>query len=133
MSKVFKKVAIATGVAALIGYLAGILTAPKSGKETREDIKKTAQKGLSEAEKQLKRALSELSDLIEEMKKRGSDLGDRASKELHELIAKGKSARDKAREALSATHEGDADDKDIKAVVSQVDDALKQLRAFMKK
>lgn len=31
--------AIGVGIGALIGVVAGVLTAPKSGKETREDIK----------------------------------------------------------------------------------------------
>ena len=50
------------------GYLAGILTAPKSGKETREDIKDTAVKTYSEAEKQLKKLHTELNDVLAEAK-----------------------------------------------------------------
>jgi gas vesicle protein len=131
MGKTLKKIAIVTGIAAAAGYLAGILTAPQSGKETREDIKQAAQKGFSEAEKQLKKTLAELSDMIDDIKKRSAGVSGRASKELDELVSKGKVARDKAREVLSAIHEGDVNDKDLKLAMSQATDALKHLRAYL--
>ena len=43
MAKTFKKFALGALFAAAIGYIAGILTAPKSGKETREDLKNAAE------------------------------------------------------------------------------------------
>lgn len=132
-TKAVKKIALLAGIAAGVGYLAGILTAPKSGKETRADIKHTAQKGVAEAEKQLKKTLAELSDLIDDVKKRGEDLGDRASKQLDELMAKGRTARNKAREVLSAIHEGDASDKDLQEAITQAAEALKHLRTYLQK
>ena len=54
MDKRVKKFAIGTVIAAAAGYVAGLLTAPKSGKETREDIKNTAVKTYKVAEKELK-------------------------------------------------------------------------------
>ncbi len=39
-----KKIAIGTAIGLAAGYVTGILTAPKSGKETRQDIKKIAPK-----------------------------------------------------------------------------------------
>lgn len=133
MGKSLKKFALFAGIAAAVGYLAGILTAPQSGKETREDIKDAAQKGISQAEKQLKKTLAELSDLIEDLKKQGEKLGDRARKEMDELVEKGKMARDKAREVLSAIHEGDADDEDLKDAVNQATEALDHLKAYLRK
>ena len=59
-----KKVALGTALVAGAGYLAGILTAPKSGKETRKDIANTAVKAKIETEKKLKQAHSEIRDLI---------------------------------------------------------------------
>jgi gas vesicle protein len=41
----FKRVAIGSGIAAAAGFVAGVLTAPKSGKETRADIKTATNKG----------------------------------------------------------------------------------------
>ena len=132
-SNTVKKVAIFAGIAAAVGYLAGILTAPQSGKETREDIKNTAQKGLSEAERQLKKVLAELNEHISELKKRGTEVGGQASKQFGELMEKGKVARDKAREVLSAMHEGDVSDKDLQAAITQGSEALKHLRTYLQK
>lgn len=133
MGKTLKKLAVATGIAALAGYLAGVLTAPKSGKETRADIKHAAQTGMSEAEKQLKNVVSELGQLIDEAKQRGVRLGDKANAELEGIAAKAKAAREKAREVLSAIHEGDAADKDLNEAVNEATSAIKHLRTYLKK
>ena len=50
-----KKVAVGAAVGLVAGFLAGILTAPKPGKETRKDIKRSATKIYSTAEKKLKK------------------------------------------------------------------------------
>lgn len=57
MSKAFN-----TLIAAAAGFAAGILLAPKSGKETREDIKAKALDAKGEAEKQADRAVDVLKD-----------------------------------------------------------------------
>jgi gas vesicle protein len=133
MGRMLKKVIMLTGLAALAGYLAGILTAPKSGRETREDLKSAGLRGMSEAEKQLKKVSSELSDAVDEVKVRSAALGDKAGKELEHLAEKAKVARNKAREVLSAIHEGDAEDKDLKEAVARANEALNHIRAYLKK
>ena len=65
MSKRSRNFALGTAVAAAVGYLAGVLSAPKSGKETRKDIARTASKARIEGEKQLKNLHSELNILLE--------------------------------------------------------------------
>ena len=52
---VVKKLAIGAAISAVLGYIAGILTAPKSGKETRDDIKSKAHETYAAAEKELKK------------------------------------------------------------------------------
>jgi gas vesicle protein len=133
MGKTLKKLIVAAGLAALAGYLTGLLTAPKSGKDTREDIKKAAKSGVTEAEKQLKHLVAELGGLLDEAKKRGNGLSDQARKELEELSDKAHLAREKAREVISAVHEGDAADTDLKAAVVQAQSALNHLRDYLKK
>lgn len=133
MGKVLKKLAVAVGLAAALGYVAGLLTAPKSGKETRADIKNAAVSGKDEAEKQLKKLVSELGDMVNEAKSRGAELGDKANKELNSLVEQAKTAREKAREVVSAIHDGDADDEDLKLAVSQGTTALRHLRDYLKK
>lgn len=128
-----KRLAVGAAVAGAAGYLAGLLTAPKSGKETREDIKKAANQGLSEAEKQLKGLHTDLAKTVEEAKVRGSDMSGKAQKELNGLVDKAKDAKEKVREVLSAVHEGDASDKDLKKAVADAKHALVHLKDYLKK
>ncbi|HEX7368390.1 MAG TPA: YtxH domain-containing protein [Candidatus Saccharimonadales bacterium] len=128
-----KKFAIGAGLAALAGYLAGILTAPKSGKETREDIKDTTKKSLSEAEKQLKKLHTELGGLIDQAKDTGGELSEKTRERLDDLLEKARDSKEKARELLSALHEGEADDKDLDRAISEATKAIDHLRSYLSK
>lgn len=128
-----KNLAIGAAVAAAVGYVAGILTAPKSGKETRKDIKDAAVKTKTEAEKNLKKLHSEISDLIEEAQKKAKSLKDKAQKDIHEAIEHAQAAKDKAREVLSVLHEGDTDDKDLQKAVDEVKKAKEHLKKYLSK
>src|ERR1700677_3432101 len=117
-NKRLKKIAIGSGVvAAAAGYVAGVLTAPKSGKETRGDIKAAAKQGRAEAEKELKRLQTELEKVMKEAKVRGGKLNTKAQKELKQLVEKAKNSKEKTREVISAVHKGDADDQDLKRAI----------------
>lgn len=129
----FKRVAVGSAIAAAAGYVAGVLTAPKSGKQTRKDIKQATNKGLVEAEKELKKLHTELAKVIDEAKVKGDRLGGKAQKEFGGLVQKAKDTKEKAREMLSAIHEGDAEDKDLKKAVKDATDALDHLRDYLKK
>jgi gas vesicle protein len=133
MGKAVKRLAVAAGLAAAVGYVAGLLTAPKSGKETREDLKNAAKTGLDQAERQLKNISMELADLVEEGKQRGADMSDKARKQLDELVAQARAAREKAREVVAAVHQGDAEDDDLRIAVNQANSALGHLRDYLKK
>ena len=133
MDKRTKKFAIGAVVAAAAGYVAGILTAPKSGKETREDIKDTAVKTYNAAEKELKVLHTELSKLMDEAGKKAGELKGSAEKGLHKAVEGAKVAKEKARELLSAVHEGDADDKDLDNAVKEAKKAAEHLKSFLKK
>lgn len=132
MGKV-KKVAVGAAVAGAAGYLAGLLTAPKSGRETREDLKNAGRKGVSEAEKQLKSLHTDLAKTVDEAKDKGSKLSGKAQKELTGLVDKAKDTKEKVREVLSAVHEGDATDKDLKKAVADAKHALAHLKEYLKK
>lgn len=132
-SSTVKKFAIGAFIAALAGYLTGILTAPKSGKETRQDIKDTAQRTVAEAEKQLKRAHTELNDLLDQAKQKTADLKAGASKEIDQMLDNAKDAKEKLREVLSAVHEGGAEDKDLDKALDEASKAIKHLRDYLKK
>lgn len=128
-----KRLAIVAALVAVAGYLAGLLTAPKSGRQIREGLRSAALTGISEAEKQLKQLHSELGELLTESKKRGESLKGDAAEELNTLAAQAQIAKDKAREVLSAIHEGDASDEDLKQAVKQASEALDHLRVYLKK
>ena len=133
MGRLFRRLFVAVGLAALAGYLAGLLTAPKSGKETRDDVRRAAMTGMSEAERQLKNLSSELAALVDQAKERAGDFNAKAKKEMDDLVAKAKVAREKAREVVSAVHEGDAEDEDLRVAVNEATRALNHLKDYLKK
>lgn len=128
-----KKFALWTLAAGAVGYVAGLLTAPQSGKETRQDIKEGVIKGMSEAEKELKKLYDELTKLTDKVKAVSDKLGDTAGKEAATLVETAKQAKEKVREVLSAVHEGDAQDKDLQKAIKDATDAIEHLKAYLKK
>lgn len=132
MGKV-KRLAVGTAIAGAAGYVAGILTAPKSGKQTRKDLREAADLQMSETEKQLKSLHTDLGKAVDDAKKRGSDMSGKAEKELKNLVDKAKDTKEKVREVLSAIHEGDASDKDLKKAVADARHSLAHLKDYLKK
>ena len=133
MNKSAKKFAFGTMIAAAAGYLAGILTAPKSGKETREDIKTAAEHSVSEAERQLKKLHTELNTTISEATARLEELNGKARAELERVMESSTAVKEKAREILSAVHEGHADDKDLKKAIAEAEKAVSYLKRYLTK
>ncbi len=128
-----KKFAIGAIIAAAAGYVAGILTAPKSGKETRQDIKDATVRGVAEAEKQLKKLHTELNSVIAEGKSKMESVRGKGQEELNKAVKSAQVMKEKARELLSAVHEGDADDKDLKKAIADAGKAVDHLKTFLKK
>lgn len=129
--EVAKKVAIGAAISAAVGYVAGILTAPKSGKETREDIKNKAVETYAAAEKQLKKLHTELTDVIDEVSDRISSF--KGNKDISAALDRGRDAKQKAREVLSALHDGEAEDKDLQKAIEGATKAIEHLRDFLRK
>ena len=128
-----RNVAIGSAIAGIGGFLAGILTAPKSGKDTRQDIKNNANKARAEAEKDLKKAHTELDSAMKQAKANSAKLSAAAQKELNELLVKAKDSKEKAREVLSALHEGDAEDQDLDRAIKAANRSVKHLKKYLKK
>lgn len=126
-----KKFAIGTLVAAIVGYLTGILTAPKSGRETRKDIQDTAVRTRQEAEKQLKRIHGELDDLINRGRKGSKELTKKAEKDWQRAVSAAGEAKNKVREVLSAIHEGDTDNEDLDKAIKDASDAVSHLKDYL--
>ena len=134
MNKSTKRWALGALIAAAAGYLAGILTAPKSGKETREDIKDAAEHGMAETEKQLKRLHTQMVDLLGQAKEKAATLKGSTQKDMQMAIDKATAVKEKAREMLTALHEGgDADDKDLRKAIDDANSAIDHLKTYLKK
>jgi gas vesicle protein len=133
MEKNTKRWALGAMVAAVAGYIAGLLTAPKSGKETRQDIKQAAEHGMAEAEKQLKRLHTQMSEAIGQAKEKADTLKGEAKKDLQAAIDKTTVVKEKARELLSALHEGGAEDKDLQKAINDANKAVEHLKSYLKK
>jgi len=128
-----KKFAIGAGIAAVVGYVAGILTAPKSGKETRADVKDAATKGIAEAEKDLKKLHAELDELVAKVKQKSDAVSGSTRKEFDKLLDTAKVSKEKASELIAAVRNGKADDKDLKKAVSDATKAIDHLRDYLSK
>src|SRR5664280_1123996 len=133
MSKNAKRIAIGAMMAGAMGYVAGILTAPKSGMETRKTIRNASDMSVAEVEKQLKVLHTELSKLLIE----AADQTKRvvaSSKNVDaleaEVIGHATRVRQKTREILSALHDGNADDKDLDKAVVEATKAIKSIRSY---
>jgi gas vesicle protein len=132
-AKTAKRIAIGGAIAGVAGYVAGVLTAPKSGKATRKDLQKIANKRVTEAEKDLKKMHTELGDLLKDSKKSGDKLSKKAQGEFNELVEKAKDTKEKVREVISAIHEGGAEDKDLQKAVKDARAAIDHMRDYLKK
>ena len=128
-----KKMAVGAAVAAAAGYVAGILTAPKSGKETRQDIKDAAAKTKDEAEKQVKKLHDEIDDLASKAKSKAGSLSDKARDEIDILVGKAKESKAKAHELVSGLKSGDSPDKDLQKAINDAKKAVEHLRNYLAK
>lgn len=125
-------IALTALVAAGAGYVGGLLSAPRSGKQTRKKLAKSASKTVTDGEKQLKKLYSEVNQNIRQVEKQITKARTKANNERKQAVKSAKEARQKARILLTALHEGDADDPNLKAVIEEVSSAKKHLAQFIK-
>lgn len=130
--EVGKKLAIGAIIAGIFGYLAGILTAPKSGKETRSDISHKAEDIKEGAAEQLQQLHDELTSLLDSAKTQTLALGAQAREEFNEAVVRAKDAQNKAGHVLGAIKKGEADDPQLNKAIKQVKQAQKNLGKYLK-
>lgn len=128
-----KKIAIGAAVAGVAGYLAGVLTAPKSGKETRQDIKNTANKLKIEAEKKLKELQSELNVLVAKGQKVLDEQKGKAKAGLDVAVEQARDAQQKVKVMISALKSGETDEPELKKAIAQAKEARDELVKYFKK
>lgn len=127
-----RKFAIGAVIAGAVGYVTGILTAPQSGKETREDIADKAEDVKEGAEEQLQNAHDELSEVIKTAKNKSISLGSKAREEFNEAVVTAKDAQNKAGHVLKAVRSGAADDPELNKAIKQAKQAQKNLSKYLK-
>jgi gas vesicle protein len=133
MSKNTRNVAIGVVLAAAAGYVAGILTAPKSGKETRQDLKNTAIATKEQMEAKIKSLQADASKLLKDANSRLKSLSGAAKAELQEAIVRAQIAKDKAREVVRALNNGEADDEDLNNAVQDLRTSISHLKIYASK
>lgn len=133
MSSKRSNFAVGALLAAGIGYVTGILTAPKTGKQTRKDLGKKATKAKTQGEKELKNLHSDLKGLVAQGEKQIGKAKTKANAEADKALAKAKKAKDKSKLLLSALHDGDVEDPDLKKVLDEAKQAKEDLKKFLKK
>lgn len=126
-------VVLGAAVAAGAGYIAGILTAPKSGKETRQDIASGASVAQDKAEKQLKSLQGDLSELIKRADTKLKGAKSKAGREYSDALEQAKIAQSKAKMIANAIKHGDAEDPHLQAVIEEAKLAKQNLSRFLKK
>lgn len=126
------KLAVGALIGGLVGYVTGIMTAPKSGKQTREDIVGKAESVKEGAEGQLQDVLDELNGTIDKVKAKSLALSSKARTEYDETLVKAKDAQNKASQVLKAVKAGEASDPELNKAVKQARLAAKNLAKYLK-
>jgi gas vesicle protein len=127
-----KKLAVSALVAGVGGYLTGILTAPKSGKDTRRDLVEDAEGIKDSTEDQLKKANDELKSLLNDAKTKSVALSAQAREEFNEAVLRAKDTQNKTAATLKALKHGQAEDPELNKAVKQGRQAVKNLSKYFK-
>ena len=120
-------------IGAAAGFIGGVLYAPKSGKETREDLKNGTKKVIKVADKQLHIVHDELAGLVVKVEGQMHDLKESVKTEAYDKLSLAKKARDQAATVLTAVRNGDSNDEDLELAVKNATAAIDNLKKYLKK
>ena len=127
-----RNIAIGAAVAGVTGYLTVLLTAPKSGKETRDGITDKAVDVKDSAVDQLEELEGDLNGLLVKTKAKTVALSAQAREEYNEAVIKAKDAQNKATYVLKAVKAGEAEDPELNKAIKQAKQAKKNLGKFLR-
>ncbi len=127
-----RKLAIGALIAGAAGYVTGLLTAPKSGKETRADIADKAGELREDAEAKLQVAHDELGDVLKKTKTKAGELSAKAKAEFNEAVWRAKDAQGKTAKVIQAIRAGHADDRHLDRALKQARQAKKNLAKYLR-
>ena len=129
MAKKRNKFALGTVFGAVTGLVAGLLLAPKSGKETRQDIKRAAGNIIEDS----KKVQQELARVIKAADERLRRAGRRAGSKQKELVKQTKAANRKLTAIIKSVTQGQASDRDLSQATNRAKESLAALKKYLKK
>ena len=133
MSEKKRNVLIGTLVGVGAGYLTGILTARKSGKETRNDIANTTINAKNQAIKTIKSLQTNLNDLLKEGEELLEITKSSTKESLSKAIDMATKARDNIKDVLIAVKAGSSNDKDLNEAIEEASKAVEHLKSYLNK
>lgn len=114
-------------IGVVVGAVTGILFAPKSGKETRQDIKDKAAKANKEAEKKLKELHAELKVKTDEANVLVNKAKGKASEEAADLAKRAEFTKEKISELISAVRNFEAEDSEVEKALNEGKKLVKKI------
>ena len=133
MGKSTRNLVIGSLVGLGVGYATGILTAKKSGKETRQDIAKATMDAKHKADETIKSLHSDLDNLLKQGEELLKNTKNVVKDEFVKALEAAKKARDNALEVIKAINEGDASDADLSDAISEANKAIDHLKTYLGK
>lgn len=129
--EVVKKTSFLKGtiIGAAIGALAGILLAPKSGKETQDDIKRKVKGTYADIQRRLEKMSDEVGGRVDSLKEAARDLKGEAREESQELIRRAEVLKQDLRVSASNLADSGVQTKDV--AVKQVKQLLNEGASVM--
>lgn len=128
-----RKWAIGALITGIGGYLVGILTAPKSGKETRADIADKAEDIKNDTRVELENLQDDLRELLARAKDKTVQLSFYTRRGFDRAVLRAKDASDKSKEILKAAKTGESEDPQLSRAVKQARQAKANLSKYLKK
>ena len=128
-----KGLAIGAVAGAIVGVIVGLLFAPKSGKETRQDIKDTTKKTAEVIKKEASKIETELKDTLSSLEPKLKTLKGKTLDVAKEKAAEAKNTYDNLVAVFKAFKAGKASDKDLDKAIQQAHDAKESLKTFLSK
>lgn len=112
-----------------VGYAAGLLTAPRSGKQTRRRIKKEAKSSVNDMEKQLKVVYKDTKQYLDKL----AEDSPKVTTKLKEAKSTAQKSQTKVKQLLSAIHGEDNFDDDLESALKSAKTSLDNLKHYISK
>ena len=117
----------------IAGVAAGILLAPKSGKETRQDIKRVSQDAAHKAMEHVHKVQSDLANQLQKAEAQLKKMTSSAKDDAKAAVAAAKKSRDQLASVVDAVKNGSSDDEDLDIAVKNAEASLLSLKKYFKK